>query len=562
MEKIERLLFPIGNSDFASIRRQGSEYVDKTGLIAEVLRDPAQILLFPRPRRFGKTLNLSMLRYFFDIRGKAADLFKGLWIASQPEFLAHQGKYPVIFLSFKDVKEKSFTATLDKLRTVFARAYDEHSYLLESAVLNDPAKIVFRSIQSGNATQTQLEESLRWLTDWLSRHHGQPTVILLDEYDTPIHASHVGEFYNELIGMMRNLMGAAFKDNANLFKGIITGILRVSKEGMFSGLNNIKVYSLLSDSYAQHFGFTQQEVDGLLQKVDRMDLRPSVREWYNGFQFGNCEIYNPWSIINFFAERYQFQPYWVGTSDNALVKQILAEGSATLKSQFEALIRGESVEQRIDEYITLPSLFQDEDVAWSLLLFSGYLKVTGKVLVDASYRCTLKLPNLEIKALFNGFLTAFFNESGYSKPQYQALLESLVTGEIKLFTKLLSQFLVSSLSYFDTKGKEPERFYHGLVLGLLVSLRETHEVRSNRESGYGRYDVMIIPKNKAKYPLATIIEFKVVDDESEVEEGIQEAFAQIERKAYRTELMALGFEQIQTLVIVFWGKQLRLKVGG
>lgn len=551
------LPFPIGTSDFEKIRLNQSEYVDKTLLIAEIVRDHMEVLLFSRPRRFGKTLNLSMLRYFFDNRLNGKALFKGLAIESCPEF-AHQGQYPTIFVTFKDVKEKSFAATLDKLQMVLAKAYDDHEYLLQSNALNQPAKALFKIIQTGQATQTQLEESLRLLSDWLQRHHQKPVVILMDEYDSPIHAAYVAGYYQDLIGMMRNLMGAAFKDNAKLFKGIITGILRISKEGMFSGLNNIKVYSLLSDRFAQYFGFTQQEVDALLIKVNRSDLHQSVRDWYNGFQFGNCEIYNPWSIINFFVDDLSFKPYWIGTSDNALVKQILVEGSGILKTDFETLMRGGEVVRIIDEYIILPQLFVSEDTAFSLLLFSGYLKVTHTEWTDRGYRCTLRIPNREIKSLFNGFLQEFFNLNRFTPDRYKVLLQSLVQGDIEVFSESFERYLAATFSYFDVSNQEPERFYHGFVLGLLVSLQETHEVRSNRESGYGRYDVMIIPKDKNQ--LGTIIEFKVVRKLEDLERGLELAFQQIADKGYAVELKALGITQIQTLAMVFCGKEMQLGV--
>jgi hypothetical protein len=329
---------------------------------------------------------------------------------------------------------------------------------------------------------------------------------------------------------------------------------------MFSGLNNIDVCSLLSDRYAQYFGFTQAEVDGLLEKSHQPENRQLIRDWYNGFQFGNCEIYNPWSIIQYFSKGGEPQPYWVGTSDNALVKQILAKGSGNLKAKFEQLIQGESVEQAIDEYITFPSLFENEEVAWSLLLFSGYLKVTSKRRVAAHYRCVLSIPNLEIEALFEEFLLNFFNEKEYSKTQYHALLESLVEGDSELFGELLEEYLLASLSYFDIQKKEPERFYHGFVLGLLVSLKETHTVRSNQESGYGRYDVMIVPNDKSKW--TTIIEFKVVRKPENLEKGVHEAFEQIEQKGYAKSLAVEGFNKQQIFAIVFCGKQMVLKAIG
>ena len=378
----------------------------------------------------------------------------------------------------------------------------------------------------------------------------------MDEYDSPIHAAYTEGYYKQLIGFMRSFMGSAFKDNSHLCKGVITGILRVSKEGMFSGLNNIDVYSLLSDKYAQYFGFTQEEVDVLLEKTGQPNNRQMIRDWYNGFKFGTCEIYNPWSIINYFSKGGEPNVYWVNTSDNDLVKQILAKSASGLKADFETLVSGGEIVRNIDEFITLPELFANEDIAFSLLLFSGYLQVTQKEIVKTYYRCHLRIPNRETQALFEVLLESFFSASRYSRAQYQILLESLVTGDIEVFQKLLSHYLLACFSYFDATQTEPERFYHGFVLGLLVSLQETHIVKSNKESGYGRYDVLIIPKDPSR--LGTIIEFKVVDKKSEIVQGIEKAFKQIEDQQYRIELESLGISKIQTLAIVFCGKQMKL----
>lgn len=551
------LNFPIGTSDFEKIRVGRAEYVDKTAFIAEIVRDQKEVLLFPRPRRFGKTLNLSMLKYFFDIRKNTRALFEGLSIAALPEW-KHLNQYPVILITLKDIKETSLTGTLEKLGIVIAEAYQEHSYLLDSPTLDVDAKRLFAILKSGQATQAQLEGSLRGLSYWLKQHHQKPAVILIDEYDTPIHAAYAGGFYNELVGVMRNLMSGAFKDNVNLFKGVITGILRVSKEGMFSGLNNIDVCSVMSDRYAQHFGFTQEEVDVLLAKTGQPENRDLIRDWYNGFIFGNCQIYNPWSIINYFSKGGEPEPYWIGTSDNALVKQILARGSAQLKQDFELLVSGKEVVRMIDEFITLPELFNNEEIAFSLLLFSGYLKVIRKERVNADYRCTLRIPNREVQALFNTQLRSFFDSNHFAAHQYQSLIQALITGDIPVFEKLLSKYLLECFSYFDVKQEEPERFYHGFVLGLLVTLQETHWVKSNRESGYGRYDVMVIPKDKTK--LGTLMEFKGVDKPSQIKKGLSDAFQQIDQRGYATELKAQGITQIQTIAIVFCGKRLKMAI--
>lgn len=551
------LKFPIGHSDFETIRLQGSEYIDKTALISEILQDDIQVLLFPRPRRFGKTLNLSMLRYFFDCRKNTAALFHGLAIEQCPE-MSHLNQYPVIFLSFKEVKFDTPEEAEWGFQNCFSDLYRQHLYLLEEGHLTPEDQQYIQKVYARQASLEELKIGLSRLMQILQAHHQQKVVVLIDEYDTPIHSAYLSQYYNKIVSFMRALMGAAFKDNSHLFKGIITGILRVSKEGMFSGLNNIRVHGILSNHYAQYYGFTQQEIDGLLLKINRQDLREDIRRWYNGFQFGNLDIYNPWSIISFFDDDFELKPYWVNTSDNALVKQILAQGSVGLKTDFETLISGGEIVRDIDEFVTLSNLFNNEEMAFSLLLFSGYLKVTHKETRDTSYRCTLCIPNLEIHALFNVFLKTFFDSPIFTSSKYHVLIQALTTGDVKLFEKLLSQYLLECFSYFDVNQKEPEKFYHGFVLGLLVTLQDTHWVKSNRESGYGRYDVLIIPKDPSK--LGTIIEFKVVDRQAEMTQGIEDAFTQIAEQAYLTELNSLGITQVQTMAIVFWRKHLKLAV--
>ncbi len=553
------LNFPIGTSDFEKIRLSDAEYVDKTQWIAEILQDKKEVLLFPRPRRFGKTLNLSMLKYFFDLRRDSKHLFKNLMIEKLPEF-AHVNRYPVIHLTLKDVKADTYESAITKIGMVIAKVYTEHAYLLESTILDVDAREYFAAVKGVRATKEQLETSLYDLSDWLHAYHQTKTVILMDEYDSPVHAAYTEGYYEQLIGFMRSFMGSAFKDNSHLFKGVITGILRVSKEGMFSGLNNIDVYSLLSDKYAQYFGFTQEEVDVLLEKTGQPDNRQMIRDWYNGFKFGTCEIYNPWSLINYFSKGGEPNVYWVNTSSNDLVKDILAEGAGSLKSEFEALMRGESISQLIDEFVTLPELRNQANMAFSLLVFSGYLKIMSKERIGTRYRCQICIPNREIQELFEGLFSAFFNTKTYSMDQYSALLTSLVTGDIVLFEELLQDYLLATFSYYDVTEKEPERFYHGFVLGLLVSLQNTHWVKSNKESGYGRYDVLIIPKDQTQYPLGTMIEFKVVRKPEGLDQGIEIAFQQIEDQKYRVELEALGISKIQTLAIVFCGKQMKLAV--
>ncbi len=547
--------FPIGTSDFEEIRSKNFEYIDKTRMISEILHESSHILSFARPEKFGKTLNLSMLKYFFDIRGDSRKLFEGLIIEKLPEFV-HLNQHPVLLISFDDMVFETLSEATSGLQAYFSKLYEDHLYLLSG--LDDDDRKDFEKVRKGSASLFDLTHAPTLLMRFLKRHHKKNVIVLLDSYDTLLYAAQAHGYMTKMEYFIGSLMNQAFKDNSDLSRGVVTGITGFSPQVLVYGPNNVGSDSILSNKYAQYFGFTQEEVDVLLEKTGQPNNRQMIRDWYNGFKFGTCEIYNPWSIINYFSKGGEPNVYWVNTSDNDLVKQILAKSSSGLKADFETLVSGGEIVRNIDEFITLPELFANEDVAFSLLLFSGYLKVTQKEIVDGAYRCTLQIQNLEIKALFKKLLKSFFNIKTYSIDQYSALLMSLVTGDIALFEELLQDYLLATFSYYDVTEKEPERFYHGFVLGLLVSLQNTHWVKSNKESGYGRYDVLIIPKDQTKYPLATIVEFKVVRKPEGLDQGIEIAFQKIEDQQYRIELEALGISKIQTLAIVFCGKQMKL----
>jgi hypothetical protein len=556
---MKKLRIGLGHSDFETLLTTDCIFVDKSLLIQDVIDDANAILLFPRPRRFGKTLNLSMLRYFFEKRPDGKErgaLFQNLKIWSAGEkYQQEQGRHPVIFLSLKDIKGLTFESTLAEFAQTFCKLYNYHHYLLDSSISSLEEKEYFHRILALKGTQSDLENALHKLCIWLHNFHQQKVIVLLDEYDTPIHAGYFNSYFKEITNFMRTLLGGVFKDNEYLQKGVITGILRIAKENLFSGLNNVEVFSLLSDNYAQYFGFTQEEIDNLLNQADAEQEREKVKEWYNGFQFGQIQIYNPWSILCFLKQEGNYLPHWINTADNSLIQETLAHSNITVKQDFERLLAGETITKIIDEYVVLQDITQSEERVWSFLLFTGYLKVLNKTPLEDQFRCELCLPNKEIRAVYSRVIRDWF-PSAMPSEKYKALLKSLVEGDVELFEELLQEALMDSLSYFDIKGKNPEQFYHALVLGMLIALQETHQIQSNRESGHGRYDVMLIPKDKSK--LGIVIEFKSVKSEAALPEGVKIALQQIQDKHYRQQLLSEGIENILELGIAFYGKQLKL----
>jgi hypothetical protein len=403
---------------------------------------------------------------------------------------------------------------------------------------------------------------LKNLTQWLCEHFNQQVWVILDEYDAPIHSAWQYDYYKDMVSFMQGYLGAAFKDNSYLFRGVMSGILRVSRENIFSGLNNVRVYSMLSPKYGQYFGFTQAEVDQVCEDFDLLAERENIKRWYNGYKIGEVEIYNPWSLINFVTEKV-FKPYWVNTSNNFIVKFLLARSSDEIKIKLEQLMRGEPVETLIDEHSLLPNIDgTDSHAIWSFLLFSGYLKVISQEYKGIKSACTVAIPNQEIHYLYIDQLSSLFNSSNFSPESYGRMLKSLVEGDASIFSQYLQQYLQTSMSYFDAGRQEPERFYHGFVLGILVALQETHEVKSNRESGYGRYDIMIFPKDRTK--LGIIMEFKIAESgtDHDLDQAIQQAFSQIQSKNYESELKSAGIAKILTIAAVFYKKNCRIKFWG
>jgi hypothetical protein len=554
-------LLPIGLSDYKRLIEDDYYYVDKTLLIQELRIRGGIVTLIPRPRRFGKTLNLSMLRYFYEKTEKSnAHLFEDKKIWNIPEMAKLQGKFPVIFVTFKDVKESDWEVTKGKLIDIIAREYARHDYLLETNILKDYEKEAFQNICAQTGTSKDYHNSLRNLSDFLERYHQEKVVVLIDEYDSPVHAGYQHNYYNNIIEFMRGLLCGVLKDNSSLERSVITGILRTAKEGIFSGLNNLEVATILNQNFSDKFGFTQQEIDRMLADYQLEQIAPQFKDWYNGYLIGETKIYNPWSALNCVKSGGSLIPYWVNTSDNGLIRTIIAQASPQIKEACAQLVQGNALpEIQIDDKMVLPGMSNDANSIWSLLLFSGYVTISNVVInARGHYICSLVLPNKELLSLFDTLISDLFRQSlGYDDVRY--LEQALREADGKLFGKLLAKFMIQSMSFHDVDTNEPEKSYHLFALGLLVVLSNNYAVRSNRESGYGRYDIMLIPH--AKTLPGVIIEFKKFDsDEDEtMQECADRALEQIQKRDYAAELRSQGVEKIAFFGIACHKKDILLK---
>lgn len=561
MEPIKEL--DLGNSDFKCIIENNNYFVDKTLFIREIIKSQKQVVLLPRPRRFGKTLNLSMLKYFFEINHPENDkLFTGLKIwGSEPDVKEKRGKYPVIILSFKDAKKETWKGTYEHLVLEIANIYRQHSYLLKGDCLDEREQIKFNDILFKRASEVSYENSIKQLSEFLHRYYKQRVVILVDEYDTPIQAGY-GKFYNEAISFIRGLLGAAFKDNSYLYKGVITGIIRVSKESFSSSLNNVSVYTILDNRFSDQFGFTEAETLGILSDFNIKTECEQVKNWYDGYKFGETEdIYNPWSILNYVQDPESgFKPFWVNTSTDDLIRlQIKDKNANRIREQFHQLINRQSIVKRVNENFVFPDLDQESELLWSLLLFSGYLTVDFKRSIN---EYALKIPNDEIRFIYKNIILDWLSID--VKIKQDLLTETtthLMNNEISKFEKGFKEIMGDTFSYFDT-SKQPENVYQSYVLGLLAILGDDYIIKSNRESGDGRYDIMLIPHDKKKAGI--IIEIKqisknrkekVADFRKRIDAKIKEATQQIKENQYHKELMELKIENIIELPIVFAGKE-------
>ncbi len=545
----------IGKSDFQDLIKENYYYVDKTIFIKHITEASADVLLIPRPRRFGKTLNLSMLHYFYEkTEQDRTTLFDNLSIRNTKTFKTHQGKYPVIFLTFKDIKELSWTSLYRHLTNLVRDEFVNHQYLLESDLLYETEKRYFESVLKNEAQEPGYANALKYLCAYLHRFHNQKAVILVDEYDTPLHTGYINGFYKEIINFMRNFLSAGLKDNKHLFKGVITGILRVAKESVFSGLNNLDVYTLLDEQFNTAFGFTEQEVKSLLKEYDISDRFNELARWYNGYLFGGKIVYNPWSVLNYVNRKPgKPHPYWVNTGGTELVDNLATRGGKELREELGQLLEGQSITKPVYENIVMKDVEKQDDLLWSFMLFSGYLKCTGEAVRRNYYE--LKIPNEEVRIVYEELVKRWFTEKIESN-RLEDMLKALEKGDISLFEKLLRQIVLQVMSYHDFSGA-PEKVYHALVLGMLVWMSDKYKIRSNRESGYGRYDLMLKPEDLSRQGI--VIEFKRVYDSEKPEDVLKEALKQIENRQYATELEAAGVKDILKIAVAFQGKELWVK---
>ncbi|MBQ3512397.1 MAG: AAA family ATPase [Lachnospiraceae bacterium] len=550
----------IGIQDFLELREKNNFYIDKTSFIKEWWESNDSVTLITRPRRFGKTLNMSMVEEFFSVNyAGRGDLFEGLSIWEEERYQKLQGTYPVISLSFARIKETNYRMTRKKIFQNLTELYAKNSFLLDGNLLYETEREYFKSVNV-DMDDADATIALNRLSDYLSRYYGKKVIILLDEYDTPMQEAYVNGFWDEMVAFTRSLFNSTFKTNPHLERAIMTGITRVSKESVFSDLNNLKVVTTTSDEYATSFGFTEEEVFAALDAGGLGEEKVKVKEWYDGFVFGEQEdIYNPWSILNFLATG-KYATYWANTSSNSLVGKLIREGGGEIKQSMEQLLKGEHLICPIDEQIVYNQLDDNEEAIWSLLVASGYLKILDyedieKVEREPNYE--LAITNKEVQLMFRWMVSGWFAPA---KPSYNGFIKSLLMGDVKTMNKYMRNIALQTFSYFDTGkgviGDEPERFYHGFVLGLLVDMSGDYVVTSNRESGYGRYDVMLEPRDKNKN--AFILEFKVHDpeDEKNMEETVAFALAQIEEKQYEANLIARGIpkEKIRKYGFAFKGK--------
>jgi len=553
----------IGIQDFAKVITEDVFYIDKSHFIKEWWESKDEVTLIARPRRFGKTLNMSMLDYFFSNRhANRGDLFEKLSIWKEEYYHQLQGTYPVISISFANVKEINYKNTKARIYQILVDLYGMHSFVLKENILEDSDKAFFESVRM-DMDETTATQAIHKLCDYLYRYYGRKVIILLDEYDTPMQEAYVHGFWNELIAFTRSMFNSAFKTNPYLERAIMMGITRVSKESIFSDLNNLKVVTTTSDEYATAFGFTEEEVFEALDECGLGTEKEAVKRWYDGFTFGSyTDIYNPWSVLNF-LDKGKYGTYWANTSSNSLVGKLIREGNEQIKQTFEHLLRGEPICCPIDEQIVYNQLDDNENAIWSLLLASGYLKVLSyeqMELLDSSedVMYELTLTNREVLRMFYGMVKGWF---GAASSEYNAFVKALLMNDKKSMNAYMNRLSLNIFSYFDTgnrpSGQEPERFYHGFVLGLIAELTSKYIITSNRESGFGRYDVVIEPKDKTKD--AMILEFKVHDaeDEADLKETVNAALKQIEEKQYEAGLIARGFapEQIRKYGFAFEGKK-------
>ena len=553
----------IGKQSFEDIRKKDCFYIDKTNFIKDWWESADDVTLITRPRRFGKTLNMDMLKCFFSNQYEGRkELFKGLDIWKDEKYRKLQGTYPVIFLSFAGIKQTEYSKAVTMIKNEITDIYNKYDYIMKSDLYNDNEKIQFKSVCPDMSDEIA-QKAINDLSNYLSRYYGKKVIIILDEYDTPMQEAYVNGYWDELVAFTRSLFNLTFKTNPYLERGIMTGITRVSKESIFSDLNNLVVITTTSNQYNTAFGFNEEEVFNALDEQGLSDEKEKVKAWYDGFTFGDKkDIYNPWSIINYLKFK-KYETYWADSSSNRLVNELIRTGSAEIKNTMETLMAGGTVEKNIDEQIVFEQLKTNKDAVWSLLLASGYLRIeefrTEGRLNKKIY--SLKLTNYEVEQMFGTMIERWF---GGADVPYNEFINAMLSGDIESMNEYMNRVTRGVISYFDTgktpSDEEPERFYHGLVLGLMVDQVDNYILSSNRESGFGRYDIMLEPidKNNEKLP-GIVIEFKVFNQKKEdtLEETVKNALRQIKEKDYDAELIKRGVkeENIYHYGFAFKGKE-------
>ncbi len=555
----------IGHQDFETVRKSHNFYVDKTNFIRDWWESNDMVTLITRPRRFGKTLNMNMLEKFFSVEyAGREDLFEGLYIWGNEKYRKIQGTYPVISISFANIKEQDYETARRKICQILSDLYSRNRFLLEENILDDKEKQFFEDV-AADMDDVTATLAVHKLSLFLSRYYKNKVLIFLDEYDTPMQEAYVNGYWGKMVFFTRSLFHASFKTNPYLERAIMTGVTRISKESVFSDLNNLEVITATAPKYADCFGFTEEEVFAALEEYGLSDRKKEVKDWYDGFSFGDRnDIYNPWSVIRFLVER-KVGVYWANTSANSLVENLLREGRPNVKQAFEELLRGRSVHVEIDEQIVFDQLFVKKNAVWSFLLAGGYLKVAGTVFQEQTGRryYDLALTNKEVHIMFENMIQDWFSEND----DYNDFIRALLLDDLKAMNNYMNKVALETFSFFDTgkkaSGGEPERFYHGFVLGLMVDLAGRYILTSNRESGFGRYDVMLEPQKKEDD--AFIIEFKVQDQNTEekLSDSVQEALRQIDEKHYEAVLLAKGIpkKRIRKYGFAFCGKKVLIGKG-
>ena len=551
---MEKKAIPVGIENFEDIIKDNYYYVDKSMLIEDILVNRAAVTLFTRPRRFGKTLNMSMIKYFFDVRNKDENrkLFEGLKIFGS-EYMKEQGKYPVIFVSLKDLRANTWEMCLWEIKKLISKIYREFQYITEK--MNEDDKEIYDSIKN-RKNDMDLNTSIELLSEYLFEYYGERVIILIDEYDAPIINAFDKSYYNEAINFFQVFYSSALKTNDSLKYGILTGITRIIKEGIFSGLNNLKVDTILNKKYSEYFGLLESEVIKMLDYFEMKYKIEEVKEWYNGYIFGDKRVYNPWSIINY-VDNGEIKAYWANVSGNTLLENMLDQAGEDVYTDLKRFTDGESIEKYISDGTTIKSLLSNDDEIWQLFLYSGYLtKAKEQIEIDETSEYTniynLKIPNKEIRKYFgNMFLNRFFG----TELKTSILIKALESGDIKKFEKTLGEIMVNMLSHFDLDS-EMEKIYQVFMIGLVGFLMGKYEIISNNESGYGRYNLAMIPiKNNEK---AYLMEFKISKNEKSMTLKAEEALKQIDEKKYDTRLKARGIKNILKIGIAFYGKKVKV----